>query len=753
MAPPKQMIRNLALVGSLFLLAPPAAARPPEELCGTSRLGHLEAAYLHERTQKTAVPGRRLASTEPRGRAENVSGVAVMDGAQGVITAPNRFNLNGLALRFTPEPGGYRLAVFEHGRAEPRAATAPPLSDLGDDDHRAVPLPFDFPFYGTAHPAALVHSDGNITFRTPDDGFSARTLGRLVAGPPRIAPVFADLDPSRAPGSVRVLAEPDRVSIAWVNVPEFGGGLFVRRQTFEVTLDASGAVEMAFHDVTASSHLTGMGPGGLGGQTRVTSLLDAHGHRFDATVAEPFTSTPVLDAARLAQRFYESHDDGFDYLVVFNTAGLAPASNALATQVTVRSFTHGLGDTLVENGQLYGSPRRLQAFLNMGPLSQYPADPNAPVGARGRLTGDTTLSLLAHEAGHLFLALASIRAPGEPSARPMLGAGLVHWSFNFNSEASVLEGNRLADAGPEAAPGRFLTTGAVERYSPLDQYLMGLRPPEEVPPSFVVWPSPISASRLPQTGIRFDGTRLDVHIEDLIEAEGPRAPSHMVAQNRFRFAFILVSEAGQWPSAAEIEQVALYRHAFESHFHHISDRRAWADTSLRGALGLSAWPMAGVLAGGETTVRLSRPRVEAAPLGVGVHTTNGHLEAPTDVTIPAGLAEFEFPIRGLSPGVADLIGEARSGDAAPVFARVKVAASPADLELRLHYREGPLVFVRVTDFEEVNYGGVPLRVTGADCLAPTDCRSGPAGLLQLHVPGAAEISIEGAPGSTISIQP
>ena len=197
------MIRKSALVGSLLLLALPAAARPPEELCGTSRLGHLEAAYLHERTQKTAVSGRRLASTEPRGRAEDISGVAVMDGAQGVITAPNRFNLNGLALRFTPEPGGYRLVVFEHGRAEPRAAAGVPLDDLGDDDHRSVPLPFDFPFYGTDHRAAFVHSDGNITFRTPDDGSSARNLGRLVAGPPRLAPVFADLDPSRTPGSVR----------------------------------------------------------------------------------------------------------------------------------------------------------------------------------------------------------------------------------------------------------------------------------------------------------------------------------------------------------------------------------------------------------------------------------------------------------------------------------------------------------------------------------------------------------------------
>ncbi|MBE7543797.1 MAG: hypothetical protein HS123_15670 [Solibacteraceae bacterium] len=335
------------------------------------------------------------------------------------------------------------------------------------------------------------------------------------------------------------------MTIGWIETPAFGPALFARRQTFEITLETGGAIEMAFYDVNIAAHVTGMGPGGLGGRTRVVTLAGAGGERFDATVAEPYSQVPQLDTARLAQRFYETHDDGFDYLVVFNTAGLAAAPNAVATQTTVRSFTHGIGDFLIENGQIYGSGRRLQAFLNMGQLRHYPLYPNAPVGPRGRLTGDTTLSLLAHEAGHLFLALASVRAPGNPEARPMLSPDLAHWSFNFNSDASVLEGNRIEDAGEGAAVGRFLTAGAVDRYSVWDRYLMGLIAPDEVQPSFVVWPSTIPASRLPQTGLRFNGQRLDVRIEDLIEAEGPRAPSHELAQRRFQFAFILVSEPGR----------------------------------------------------------------------------------------------------------------------------------------------------------------------------------------------------------------
>ena len=58
----------------------------------------------------------------------------------------------------------------------------------------------------------------------------------------------------------------------------------------------------------------------------------------------------------------------------------------------------------------------------------------------------------------------------------MLGYQSAHWDFKFNSDASLMEGNRIQDNGAGASP-RFLTTGAVEGYSALDQYLMGLRAP------------------------------------------------------------------------------------------------------------------------------------------------------------------------------------------------------------------------------------------------------------------------------------
>ena len=150
--------------------------------------------------------------------------------------------------------------------------------------------------------------------------------------------------------------------------------------------------------------------------------------------------------------------------MLFRSAGISPGSGVLAFSSPVRDPAVGNGAIPVgELGPQYGSPHRLKAVLNMGPVEQYPTDPNARVPLRFD-AGDTPLTVLGHEAGHLFLAYTSVRDPQNPAARPMLGRDLFHWSFFFNSEASLLEGNRIQDNGPSASP-RFVTTATVDRKS------------------------------------------------------------------------------------------------------------------------------------------------------------------------------------------------------------------------------------------------------------------------------------------------
>jgi len=355
-----------------------------------------------------------------------------------------------------------------------------------------------------------------------------------------------------------------------------------------------------------------------------------------------------------AQKFYETHDDAYDYLIIYNDLGVAAAPGAIAYEVTVRNHRSGYGDRQVDVGAEFGSPSRLQAVLNMGPLSQYPVDPDAAVPGRA-VAGDTPLTILAHEAGHLFLAYASIRDPNRPEARPMLGRQRAHWNFSFNSEASLLEGNRICDRErtpdqcPPAPPsGRFVTTATVEGYSPLDQYLMGFRPWWEVPDTFLVENSTAGdPSRQPQAGVAFDGQRRDIRIEEIIDAEGRRTPDYRVSQRRFRFAFLLIVAAGSEPSAAALEQIDRYRREFEEFYHQASGGRAWAETRLERALHLSAFPAAGLLLGsaGRATISIEHPA--AGRLDVLLSSREGAVQIPAGVTIPAGETTASVPMTGV----------------------------------------------------------------------------------------------------------
>ena len=67
---------------------------------------------------------------------------------------------------------------------------------LDDDDGREEALGFAFTFFGRRHDRVFVNSDGNVTFDERDVASSERSVTRLLTGAPRIAPLFADLNPA-----------------------------------------------------------------------------------------------------------------------------------------------------------------------------------------------------------------------------------------------------------------------------------------------------------------------------------------------------------------------------------------------------------------------------------------------------------------------------------------------------------------------------------------------------------------------------
>jgi uncharacterized protein (TIGR03437 family) len=711
----------------LFLFAGESFTRTVPQVCGTEGSSREEVLALHRRNRALlAARPEAFRSAGASSVERDIGNIAVLENTGGIVAQRNQFNLNQRTLRFQPADQAavsYRFVVSEGDYSASEAQAGTRLAGLGDDDTRLIDLPFAFPFFGETWRQVFVNSDGNLTFGRGDTDFSDRSLGRLTAGPPRIAPLFADLDPVKASDGVRVLVSGTRVVISWVGVPPYTSVGIGPLQTFQVRLHANGAVEFAWGNVTLGSAVVGIAPGGIKGGTSLVTFRDGSDRVFTNAIAERFTESEQIDIVIAAQRFYETHDDAYDYLVFFNNMGIRAGPSALAFEVTVRGRTFGIGDSPVDDGALYGSPRRLQAVMNLGPLDQYPRDPNGIVS--GRLAArDTPLTVLGHEAGHLFLAFASVRDPMDPLSRPMLGRDGAHWSFFFNSDASLLEGNRIRDDGPGANP-RFTTTATVEHYSLLDRYLMGLVPPEQAPPTFVVRrpTSSLSSSSQPQRNVSFNGERFDINIQQLIQAEGRRVPDHTVAQRRYRFAFILITAQGREASSDEIARLEDYRSQFEPFYRRATGELGAADATLKRGFDISTFPSTGVLLGRTATALIRLPRPAAAPFTVMLRPDRGAISTPASVTVPAGAQEAFFEIRGEREGVEELFARPVDPDYAEVHSRIPVLANPATLRVQAVSGANqriipgrPLpepIVVRVVDSNNVPYAGLAVSASAA----------------------------------------
>ncbi|MCC6366590.1 MAG: hypothetical protein IT165_23985 [Bryobacterales bacterium] len=741
--------RSVLACVSAVLLWTPLEARQPMLVCGTERGNAKEEVFLHNRSMAMRARMGLRAAAGPVGK--DIGDIAVMYDSGGVIARRNPFNLASKGITFTPsnEFTQYRFQAADSNYDETAAQNGPLLSGMGDDDTRRVAIPFLFPFYGKRYSEIWVNSDGNVTFSEGDAHPATKTIGLLAGGPPRIAPLFDDLDPTHSLKGVSVLTEASRVVVTWLEIPEFGARSTL---TFQLRLFPDGHFETAYPNAAAAREaVIGISPGRATGVTELVSFSQGNTASFSSTVAERFTVADALDSVLLAQRFFQTHEDSYDYLAVYNTVGIAARSFAVATELTVRSTNRaGFGDTAVDVGSLYGSARRMQAFLNMGPLSNYPRDMNAPVTLRGT-TGDTPLTILAHETGHLFLALASIRDPADASLRPMLGAGLAHWSFNFNSEASFLEGNRIQDNGENAKP-RYMTVATVEQYSPLDQYLMGFRPPEQVHPVFLVQRTGFANENPPQKGVSFNGERQNITVDDIIMAEGRRSPDSTVAQRRFRMAVILVVPDGTEPSQADLAQVDQLRANFEGFYQKSASDLASMETTLKKNLQLSVWPAAGMVAGGVLNARVALDQPAAANLTVMLRTGTGAASMPESVTIPAGSTEAAFTIRGVRPGVEEITAEASDSRYLADHARLQVAGALTDLNLAIVGGDKQVVTapgvalpdqiaVRATDINLIPYPGLTIRAAvEAGSVEPANAVTDADGIARFRwTPGAADV--------------
>lgn len=685
--PVRQMqVRIVALICSLAMVAP-AKEPATRDWCGGATASW-DAGRRHREIQtmmqRFAATGSVLSlAPSPDAVGTDVGNIAVIDDSDGVRIRRNPFNLQLKRLTFARSAGkaSYKLETSNVDFDAAAASASTRLEGLDDDDTREVPLPFDFPFFGGVYKSVFVNSDGNVSFGQSDGSSSDRTLSRMTAGPPRIAALYADLNPAAGlSGGVRILSDERRMLISWVNVPFWATP---RYQNFQIALYPTGNIEVTYGDtnVVSDDAVVGISPGNLEGSVRLIPLVNgSNGEEFPATVAEIFAGRETYDVTRAIQRFYATHDDAYTNIFVFNTlqlpSGLCSSASAIACTDVVRNRVEGIGKQIADDGAYYGSPKRLEAVIDMGGVDGYSSDPYQ-TDSRRLGAGDTGLTIFTHEATHRYLVWFS--QDDTSVSRLLPGGADAHWSFNFNSEGSMVEGNRLQDNGSDANP-RFLSAGAAEQIPPVDQYFFGWRAPQDVPPTFAVSRSTVSDFLQPRIGARFNGQRRDVTIQELIDAaRAPRYPDHVLAPRKYRWAILLITREGAPAPTAAIEKLERYRQELPAFWSKISGGLSELDTEQKKSLDISIAPFAEFYAdstvGGE--VRLRNAAASDLRVSITASSPDSELDIPAEVTIPAGSVSVAFQLKTKGPGRHILTFRPSDNQYETVEVRLRTISAPA----------------------------------------------------------------------------
>jgi hypothetical protein len=507
--------------------------------------------------------GARPAATQ------DIGNIAVLEDDGTLFLRTNPFDLSSTGLRFERNAAGGYDAIST--QAQFRSPLGQRLT-LADDDTSQQTIAFAFPFFNTSFSSVFINSDGNLTFETSDTASTERGFARLLSGPPRIAPFFADLDPSTGNGRVFVQSAPNAFVVTWCGVRGFES---TKTMTVQASLLPGGVIEFAFGSQTdLATGIVALSPGRNATFTPVD--LNASGRQAGGSGAlgERFADETELDLVSTSRRFFATHPDRFDQLIFWTDTTVV--QDAFAFESTVANAIRGIGQDSFDLSHDFGSAGALNSVVVMDRLSKYSDDPSTKV-----LGESTTLAVLAHETGHRWLARLMFRDAGQPSDA-LLGRQRAHWSFFMDSDASVMEGNDIEDL----RGGSFRTIAASQRYGRLDLYAMGLVSIGEVPPFFYV-DAPVNVSpqrdreSSPRVGVTFNGTRRDVLVQDVVDALGPRVPASAESARLHRQAFVYIVGRGVTASAADIARLERIRRDWEPFFARSTENRMTVQTALQ----------------------------------------------------------------------------------------------------------------------------------------------------------------------------
>ena len=525
-----------------------------------------------------------MARSNSRLQSQDVGDIAVIEDDGTIIIPPSKFDLKKRSLLFTPDGDGYRISRekvefntnFGYRMGYFFGADGGLLRNADNGYRDLTLLDAQFPFFGVSYDTIFIGTNGYITF-TEGDTNARLSASALATAVPRIAPLWADLDASEQ-GDIYYNRLDGRHIITWNAVAQAS---YSGNSTFQAVLYDDGRIAFVYKTVKARSSLIGLSPGSADQDAQPVDLSSPPEEKITGAFFESFSKQKRLELPALTRAFYRTHSDVFDTIYVWtdfsydNGLGIAHSFN-------VRNDITGIGLKIFDRGSIYGSPSQLSTIITMGNQNDWPSDPQEHVAGL-----NSGITIVCHELGHRWLVY--VRFDAEHDIKDdLLGRDNSHWSFlvdtRTNSQgtfSSLMEGNSWRDNGN----GTFATSeSAVNYFSPLDEYLMGLRPADEVGDipylATDVELKAILREKSPVSGFSISAIRKTATVAQIVEREGVRVPAASNAPKDFRIAFILLTEQGSQPSNATVNKMSKYSDALVRYFSVATDRLGSLSSSL-----------------------------------------------------------------------------------------------------------------------------------------------------------------------------